>query len=208
MSFDPTFTAFALSGLTGGFPYTNNTVTMNIQCKNTSNQNMTTSPGNINIWDISCTGPENFGIDITDNNNGTMTATFTFSVVGNYTLIVKAQSLHLIGSPMSLTVKGAYAPNCTATGSAVSGGLVFHVLTATIQAKDQNGDNVPVGGDDINATVYRPIFTGITCGVTDNNNGTYTLSYIPLLPGEYTVNIYVETDDILGSPFSPVNTLL
>ena len=117
---------------------------------------------------------------VTDNNNGTYTATFTASTSGTPVQIDATLNGTVVTTvlPTIAVTAGAIDPsNCKVSVS------YYEVVTGqsavvTLQAKDSAGNNVPVGG----ATVaFSIVGTGTSVGtlgpVTDNGNGTYSATF-------------------------------
>ena len=42
----------------------------------------------------------------------------------------------------------------------------------------------------------------ITADITDNDDGTYTITYKPITKGDHTISVYVREKPIYGSPFN------
>merc|ERR1712228_280816 len=90
--------------------------------------------------------------------------------------------------PRNLQVlPGIDAANTEVTGPGVESGNPGRSLPFTIQAKDKHGNNVPVGGDDFKATVKDPRGRKVPCDIKDNGDGTYSGTYKPMVPGDFTV---------------------
>ena len=77
-----------------------------------------------------------------------------------------------------------------------------------IIARDANGRELLTGGGDCSVEVTCvPTVTQktvkYTSTVTDNQDGTYKVSYFPEYPGHTKVSVKFNNEDIQGSPFSP-----
>ncbi|HEV2179948.1 MAG TPA: invasin domain 3-containing protein, partial [Gemmatimonadaceae bacterium] len=123
---------------------------------------------------------------IVDNGNGTYTATLTTTTSGTATVSGTIGGVAIAGGNAVVTVNpgAADAAHTTATVPAGSAGSL---TTIPVQAKDANGNNLTSGG----ATVAGSV-TGAntaTASVTDNGNGTYTLTYTPSVGGTDAVAI-------------------
>ncbi|MEP7325463.1 MAG: Ig-like domain repeat protein [Gemmatimonadota bacterium] len=97
---------------------------------------------------------------------------------------------------------GAADP-ASSTGT-VPNGTPGVATVITVQARDQFGNNVTVGGANVVVTVSGANTAGpITA--TDNGDGTYSASYTPASSGPDQVDITMNGTPINGSPFtSPV----
>mmetsp|Transcript_131107 Transcript_131107/g.298474 ORF Transcript_131107/g.298474 Transcript_131107/m.298474 type:complete len:1533 (+) Transcript_131107:58-4656(+) len=102
---------------------------------------------------------------------------------------------------------GHAAPRrCVASGPGLAGGLCGQQLTFVVQTVDEAGTPLRVGGHRCTANVastsaaskhireQRPV-------VNDNEDGTFSISYMCTMPGMYEVFVTVEGGDIAGSPF-------
>ncbi|HEV8122979.1 MAG TPA: Ig-like domain repeat protein [Gemmatimonadales bacterium] len=92
------------------------------------------------------------------------------------------------------------ADPASSTGN-VPNGTPGVATVITVQAKDQFGNNVTVGGENVVVTVSGSNTAGpITA--TDNGDGTYSASYTPANSGPDQVDITMNGTPISGSPFN------
>jgi len=73
--------------------------------------------------------------------------------------------------------------------------------TFTIQAKDYNGEDIKEGGHQFDVKVSDPNQENVECSCTDNGDGTYSCSYQPEFPGNYTVDIELKGEKVGKSPY-------
>jgi len=74
-----------------------------------------------------------------------------------------------------------------------------------VEAKDANGRRVPTGGDPFKIRVQGPSGgMDLMCSFSDQGDGTYTAAYTPLKPGFHTVEISLNDEPVMGSPFHPL----
>jgi len=94
--------------------------------------------------------------------------------------------------------------HCTAAGLGVSGTTTFTRAEVDIQARDNLGNPVLVGGQ-----VWDISVNGVVLGYTDNGDGTYTVpGYITSKAGNYTLSITAGAVNIINSPFTvPFTTI-
>ncbi|HEU5473721.1 MAG TPA: Ig-like domain-containing protein, partial [Actinophytocola sp.] len=110
---------------------------------------------------------------VTDNLNGTYTATLTAATTAG----VATLTFTLAGTPGTDTATVAFVPGpmdlgtstITAAPAAISADGIA-TSTVTVQLKDAQGNNLTSGG----ATVVVGTDLGVISGVTDNGNGSYT----------------------------------
>lgn len=84
----------------------------------------------------------------------------------------------------------------------VPDGVAGSPTTITVQARDQFGNAVLIGGASVVADVTGA--NHISAVVTDNGDGTYTAVYTPANPGIDTVHIKLNNTAILGDPFKSI----
>eukprot|EP00698_Gefionella_okellyi_P016092 TRINITY_DN457_c0_g1_i1.p1 TRINITY_DN457_c0_g1~~TRINITY_DN457_c0_g1_i1.p1 ORF type:complete len:4209 (-),score=1181.95 TRINITY_DN457_c0_g1_i1:57-12683(-) len=140
---------------------------------------------------------------ITDHKDGTYFVQYFTNVAGLYNLHVSLQGKPVGGSPFELLVQPTptYAPSCTAGGTGLSHGIIVNsTAKLAIQARDKLG-NERIGGGDTFLVKLTGAAT-INASVEDNDNGTYTVSFVPPTVGDYKMSITFNQKDIQGSPFT------
>ena len=70
-----------------------------------------------------------------------------------------------------------------------------------IEARDGHGNLLLTGGSEVDVFVssYQNE-GGITTSITDNNNGTYSVNYVPQVTGAYFLDVTIDGSSIRGSP--------
>jgi hypothetical protein len=164
------------------------TVTLTLQAKDASGNNITTGGATVVFTSSGGTSTGTIG-STTDNHNGTYTAPFTAVKSGTATTIHATIGGAAVTSTLpTVTVTPGAIDRTTSTlslsaSSAPPGGSA---VTATLQAKDAAGNNLTTGG----ATVvisHTGGTSGITIGATtDAGNGTYTAQVTPVTEGTAT----------------------
>jgi filamin len=71
----------------------------------------------------------------------------------------------------------------------------------TIQARNAAGKDIPVGGENFVVKVSGAS-PNITPQVVDNNNGTYSVTYVATQPGKHVVSVHLKDKPINGSPWN------
>jgi filamin/ABP280 repeat protein len=130
------------------------------------------------------------------------------AAVGSWTLgtasgtnTLSATSSGVTGSPVIFTATGT--PDAAAANQStanVQDGTVGVQTVITVQARDKFGNALTTGGSDVEVTVSGANTANAT--VTDNGDGTYTATYLPVLPGADTITISLDGGQISGSPFT------
>lgn len=185
------------------------TSTITVQLKDASDQNVTSGGDTVTL-----TTNRGALTPVTDNGNGTYTATLTSSTTsGTATIsgIVNTQAITDTASVLFVAPPSKATSTITASPtSIVADGA--STSTITVQLKDAGGSNIPVGG----ATVTLATNRGSLSPVTDQANGTYTATLTSSgTPGlaniTGTVGGEVIDDDAnvtFTAPSSPANTTI
>ncbi|MEI7028374.1 Ig-like domain-containing protein, partial [Paenibacillus sp. y28] len=125
---------------------------------------------------------------VTDNNNGTYTATLTApTTAGTATVSATLDGTALTSTAIVQFVPGAASAAAstveTANATLIANGT--SQTTVTVKLKDAHGNALTTGG----ATVGIATTSGTVSGITDNNNGTYTATLTaPATAGAATVS--------------------
>jgi len=70
-----------------------------------------------------------------------------------------------------------------------------------VESRDGYGNLLLTGGSNVEVLVSRyQNEGGISTSITDNNNGTYSVLYTPLVTGAYFLDVTIEGSSIKGSP--------
>nr|2AAV_A Chain A, Filamin A [Homo sapiens] len=91
---------------------------------------------------------------------------------------------------------GAMVVNCghvTAYGPGLTHGVVNKPATFTVNTKD-------AGEGGLSLAIEGPSKAEISC--TDNQDGTCSVSYLPVLPGDYSILVKYNEQHVPGSPFT------
>ncbi|QMV41493.1 Ig-like domain-containing protein [Cohnella cholangitidis] len=136
---------------------------------------------------------------VTDNNNGTYTATLTApTTTGTATIgasvggspITSTASVQFVAGAPSTAHSTVQSGNATLTANGTS------QTTVTVRLKDAYGNAITTGG----ATVAIASTLGTVSAVTDNNNGTYTATLTaPTTTGTATISATVGGSAITGT---------
>ncbi|OCT57973.1 hypothetical protein XELAEV_18002841mg [Xenopus laevis] len=114
---------------------------------------------------------------IRDNQDGTYTVSYVPDMTGRYTILIKYGGDEIPYSPYRIrALPTGDASKCTVTVSIGGHGL---------------------GG--LSLAIEGPSKADISC--TDNQDGTCTVSYLPVLPGDYNILVKYNNKHIPGSPF-------
>jgi hypothetical protein len=147
------------------------------------------------------TGQGTFGA-VTDNGNGTYTATFTGTIQGTNTITATIDGTALTSTAPTVTITpGPIDPSQTTVAVATSPIPNLGQTTVTLTAKDASGNQETTGG----ATVVFSLASGGTAAgtfsqVTDNGNGTYTATFTASTAGTSTIDALINTQQVTSTP--------
>uniref|UniRef100_H3C4Z4 Filamin A n=1 Tax=Tetraodon nigroviridis TaxID=99883 RepID=H3C4Z4_TETNG len=131
--------------------------------------------------------------DITDNKDGTVTVKYAPTEAGLHEMDIKYEGIHIPGSPLQFFVDYINSGNVSAYGPGLIHGTVNKPAVFTVDTKD-------AGEGGLSLAIEGPSKADISC--VDNQDGTCTVSYLPVLPGDYSILVKYNDKHIPGSPFS------
>ncbi|XP_074499248.1 filamin-A isoform X4 [Sebastes fasciatus] len=131
--------------------------------------------------------------DITDNKDGTVTVKYAPTEAGLHEMDIKYDGIHIPGSPLQFFVDYMNSGNVSAYGPGLIHGTVNKPAVFTVNTKD-------AGEGGLSLAIEGPSKADISC--LDNQDGTCTVSYLPVLPGDYSILVKYNDKHIPGSPFS------
>uniref|UniRef100_G3P068 E3 ubiquitin-protein ligase TRIM71 n=1 Tax=Gasterosteus aculeatus aculeatus TaxID=481459 RepID=G3P068_GASAC len=112
------------------------------------------------------------------------------------------QALYVAIQSMGLISSGAFAPVTKAHGEGLKTALRGKPASFTVIGYDHDGEPRLSGGDAVSAVaVAVPDGNLSAAEVTDHQNGSYTVGYLPKCEGEHLVSVLVCNQHIQGSPF-------
>nr|XP_020655168.1 E3 ubiquitin-protein ligase TRIM71 [Pogona vitticeps] len=111
------------------------------------------------------------------------------------------QALHMAIKSMGFVSSGAFAPLTKATGEGLKRALQGKVASFTVIGYDHDGELRLSGGDMISAVVMGPDGNLFGADISDQQNGTYLVSYRPQMEGEHLISVMMCNQHIENSPF-------
>ena len=86
------------------------------------------------------------------------------------------------------------------------GGVIDQKATFTIEARDEFGNRRFVGGDNFQVIIYMPAgqLNLIGDGPLDQDNGQYTVEFLPTVAGKHSVVVLLGISSVGNSPYGPV----
>ncbi|KAM9850598.1 E3 ubiquitin-protein ligase TRIM45 [Aulostomus maculatus] len=93
---------------------------------------------------------------------------------------------------------------CTIEGEGLQQGTEGQQGHFTLVCRDSSGEQMARGGENVLASIIHREKKSCTVetAVVDNNDGSYSISYISKEPGSYSVWVCVRAQHIKGSPFA------
>uniref|UniRef100_A0A8D0GAH3 E3 ubiquitin-protein ligase TRIM71 n=1 Tax=Sphenodon punctatus TaxID=8508 RepID=A0A8D0GAH3_SPHPU len=111
------------------------------------------------------------------------------------------QALYMAIKSMGFVSSGAFAPLTKATGEGLKRALQGKVASFTVIGYDHDGEPRLSGGDMISTVVMGPDGNLFGADISDQQNGTYLVSYRPQMEGEHLISVTMCNQHIENSPF-------
>ncbi|PAA77557.1 hypothetical protein BOX15_Mlig032423g3 [Macrostomum lignano] len=128
-----------------------------------------------------------------DNGDGTVTFKYLPTERGMHELTVRYNDQPIPGSPFKFFVESVGTGHVTAYGPGLSHGRTGEPAEFCIVTKD-------AGAGGLALAIEGPSRAEINCN--DNKDGTCSVNYLPLAPGDYTIVVKFMERHIPGSPFT------
>lgn len=152
-------------------------------------------------YQVHVKGPyDDLPIDMKDNNDGTYNVKYHPQDVGDHVVTVTLNGEQLPGSPFrvssTLPLDAASPLHCVAYGPGLEGGKTSDPSLFTVEARNGRGERLKTGGVPVDVDVTDAEGTEIPTKVTDNRDGTFSVSYQPTEVGKYTVDVFLRHKQI------------
>jgi len=143
-----------------------------------------------------------------DNRDGTYACEYLPQEVGDFTVGITLQGQNVAQAPYRVNIeensKMASPFKSYMDGPALlPGNKVTELQTFTIHAVYPNGQPKKTGGDLFESMVTDPRGAKLQVNVVDNNNGTWTVTYMPTDPGKYHIEA-IQRNPSLRNLFSHI----
>jgi len=147
---------------------------------------------------------------IIDNNDGTYTGSYIPTTSGTSELVIEVKTeafgegLINNGTPYQVHVVAgnAVATKTIATGPGLKGGHAGVKSEVTVITHDEFNNKCSTGGAPIHARLTSKADSkNINVDIKDNQDGTYTLNYVPEKMGPYTLDVRLGDQLIKDAPF-------
>ncbi|XP_022262239.1 filamin-B isoform X2 [Canis lupus baileyi] len=131
--------------------------------------------------------------EIVDNKDGTVTVRYAPTEVGLHEMHIRYMGGHIPESPLQFYVNYPNSGSVSAYGPGLVYGVANKTATFTIVTED-------AGEGGLDLAIEGPSKAEISC--IDNKDGTCTVTYLPTLPGDYSILVKYNDKHIPGSPFT------
>lgn len=112
------------------------------------------------------------------------------------------QALYIAIQSMGLISSGAFAPVTKAHGEGLKSALCGKPASFMVIGYDHDGEPRLSGGDTVSVIIMSVPDGNLSAAeVTDHQNGSYSVGYLPKCEGEHLVSVLVCNQHIQGSPF-------
>jgi len=138
---------------------------------------------------------------VTDNGDGTYTVTYTPTKSGDDDIAITLGGTAINGSPYSSVVSPAVA-DASNTNADIPAGTAGEETTVIITVLDEYDNPVTGVSGDLSVSVTGANAGATVSSVTDNGDGTYTVTYTPSTSGTDNIAITLGGSAISGSPYS------
>jgi adhesin/invasin len=165
---------------------TGGTSTVTLQAKDANGNALTAGGSTVTFALGSGTAQGTFGA-VTDNHNGTYTATFTGSTAGTNTITATLGGQALTSTAPTITVVGTANATQSVVTASPTATTVGGTTTVTLAAKDASGNALTTGGSTVVFALGAGTGQGTFGPVTDNGNGTYTATLTGTTAGTNTI---------------------
>ncbi|KAI7806944.1 E3 ubiquitin-protein ligase TRIM71 [Triplophysa rosa] len=111
------------------------------------------------------------------------------------------QALLIAIKSMGLISSGAFGTASKAHGEGLKRALQGKLASFTVVGYDHDGEPRMSGGDCVSVVLMSPDGNLFSADVSDHQDGTYTVSYLPKSEGEHLLSVLICNQHIEGSPF-------
>ncbi|XP_030585128.1 filamin B a isoform X2 [Archocentrus centrarchus] len=168
-------------------------------------QGLTEQPNNFNIFTrgagigglgITVEGPSESKMSCTDNKDGSCSVEYIPFTPGPYDINITYGGEHIPGSPFKVPVKDVVnSSKVKVSGPGVASGVRANIPQSfTVDCRK-------AGVAPLAVAVTAPKGVAEPVEVTDNGDGTHTVSYTPSVEGPYSVAVKYAEEDVPHSPF-------
>ncbi len=191
----------SLVGVSAGSVASGSTVTVTLQAEDVYGNKETSGGSMVLVSLANKTGGQGTFGKVTDNKNGTYTATFTGTTAGANTItatigsarVTSTAGITVTPGPFSLARSVVTVPSATVAPNTP--------ITVTLQVKDAAGNSETAGGLTVVFLLENSTGgTGTFGPVTDNGNGTYTTTFTGKTAGKNAIQAKINGQLVTSNP--------
>ncbi len=138
------------------------------------------------------------GLQLTDDKDGTYTATYTPTLAGHDVLTVTLSGIPLRQGPVTGKIHAGRAA-ADESRAMLTGSQAGQPTSITVTARDAYGNDAERGGDEV-AIMVTGANAGCPVELIDNGDGSYTAAYTPMKAGLDVVAIMLNGASLSGTP--------
>jgi adhesin/invasin len=194
----PSLSQSAVSVNPSGVP-SGDTTSVTFTARDSAGNQLTTGGLNVVFSLVSPHGGDGTFSSVTDNGDGTYTATFTGASIGANSITATVEGIAITSTPADITI----TPSLSQSTVSVSPSSVVHgvadAATVTVVARDASGNQATSGGEHVTLALGTGSGDGTFSAVTDNGDGTYTATFTGTIPGTNTIVASIDSQNLTST---------
>ncbi|EGG21588.1 gelation factor [Cavenderia fasciculata] len=167
-----------------------------IQGRNKEGQTVTQGGDEFAVTVTSSEGP--VPAELKDNGDGSYDVVYTPTTNGTHNVEVTLRGIPLAQGPAQVTVLSGDESLSYCSGPGFEAAQARRPTQFTIHSVKADGNASNLGGDPYQVSIVGP--HQVDVAIADNDNGTYTVSYTPEKPGDYEINVELNSKPIKEIP--------
>ncbi|XP_019734990.1 filamin B a isoform X4 [Hippocampus comes] len=176
-------------GLTGGFVGNQAEFTIDTKGAGTGGLGLTVE------------GPTEAKIECSDNGDGTCSVSYLPTEPGEYLVNIQFEEVHIPGSPFRADIRMPFDPSkVVATGSGLNKAKVGEASVVNVDCSRAGRGQLSLEAVPDPSSASAPAGVKAKTEVLDNKDGTYTVTYVPLTSGMYTLLLKYGGKPVPGFP--------
>ncbi|XP_051932354.1 filamin-B isoform X2 [Hippocampus zosterae] len=176
-------------GLTGGFVGNQAEFTIDTKGAGTGGLGLTVE------------GPTEAKIECSDNGDGTCSVSYLPTEPGEYLVNIQFEEVHIPGSPFRADIHMPFDPSkVVATGSGLNKAKVGEASVVNVDCSRAGRGQLSLEAIPDPSSASAPAGVKAKTEVLDNKDGTYTVTYVPLTSGMYTLLLKYGGKPVPGFP--------
>jgi hypothetical protein len=181
-----------------------NIVVIQIQCRDVYYNNIHTQLTDLATYSVTITGPETLIGTLTQISQGAFKADITLTKAGSYVVNIKLNGTELRGSGRNIEVSTGPSDPIEAVvqgfSTSIAAGQTGQVTVRTADSyKNPTAYSTDILSASVSATVTSEVLNPV---VTSKSYGLFTVEFTPIIADTYSINLYLNSQPILGSPLT------